>query len=83
MNYRKHTGIAFDIWQHRFWDHIIRDETDYQHHLDYIHINPVKHGIVSGPGEYPLSSFAEFVEMGWYESDWLSFDALIDREYGE
>ncbi|MGZ8143456.1 MAG: REP-associated tyrosine transposase [Methylosarcina sp.] len=32
------------LWQRRFWDHLIRDEADYQVHLDYIHWNPVKHG---------------------------------------
>ena len=34
------------IWQRRFWEHTIRDQEDYQNHLDYIHFNPVKHGLV-------------------------------------
>ena len=34
------------IWQRRFWEHTIRDERDYAAHMDYIHFNPVKHGLV-------------------------------------
>ena len=33
------------IWQRRFWEHTIRDEVDYNRHLDYIHYNPVKHNL--------------------------------------
>ncbi|MHC4542586.1 MAG: REP-associated tyrosine transposase [Planctomycetota bacterium] len=35
------------IWQRRFWEHHIRDEEDLQRHIDYIHYNPVKHGLVN------------------------------------
>ena len=34
------------IWQRRYWEHLIRDEEDFQAHLNYIHYNPVKHGYV-------------------------------------
>ena len=34
------------IWQRRYWEHQIRDEADLARHIDYIHINPVKHGHV-------------------------------------
>ena len=34
------------VWQRRFWEHAIRDEEDFQKHLDYIHYNPMKHGLV-------------------------------------
>ena len=61
---------AKTIWQPRFYDHCIRDEIDFHMHLDYIHYNPVKHGWVSSPSEWPYSSFARFVELGWYESNW-------------
>ncbi|MGD9583868.1 MAG: transposase [Lysobacterales bacterium] len=36
------------IWQRRFWEHQIRDDRDYARHIDYIHINPVKHGLAGG-----------------------------------
>jgi putative transposase len=35
------------IRQRRYWEHTIRDERDFARHIDYIHINPVKHGYVS------------------------------------
>jgi len=49
--YKRATNIrgVLNFWQKRFWDHIIRDETDLQNHLDYIHYNPVKHDLVSQP----------------------------------
>jgi putative transposase len=58
------------LWQRRFWDHIIRDEDDFQRHLDYIHYNPVKHGIVRSANEYLFSSFRVYVERGAYGLDW-------------
>lgn len=57
-------------WQRRFWDHVIRDEDDFKHHLDYIHFNPVKHGYVVRPADYRFSSFATYVENGVYPQDW-------------
>jgi putative transposase len=55
------------IWQPRFWEHLIRDEEDYQKHLDYIHFNPVKHGYTSKPGDWQHSSFKQLVEQGVYD----------------
>ena len=53
-----------DVWQPRFWEHTIRDETDFARHVDYIHYNPVKHGYVADPGEWPYSSLHRFVRRG-------------------
>jgi putative transposase len=58
------------IWQRRFWEHAIRDETDYAMHVDYIHYNPVKHGYVKRVVEWPYSSFHRFVGRGIYPSNW-------------
>ena len=58
------------IWQRRFWEHTLRDEQDYNRHVDYIHYNPVKHGLVKRVQDWPWSSFHRFVEMGYYEKDW-------------
>lgn len=58
------------IWQRRFWEHAIRDEADYQRHIDYIHYNPVKHGHVQRVPDWPFSSFHQFVRSGVYPSDW-------------
>ena len=57
------------VWQRRFWEHTIRDGRDFRMHLDYIHLNPVKHGWAGRPGDWAWSSFHRYVKMGWYESD--------------
>ncbi len=58
------------IWQRRFWEHTIRDEEDWRKHVDYIHYNPVKHGLISHPSEWKWSSFSRAVTQGWYEATW-------------
>jgi putative transposase len=45
------------IWQRRFWEHLIRDETDYGRHVEYCYINPVKHGLATRVRDWPHSSF--------------------------
>jgi len=59
-----------DVWQKRFWEHQIRDLQDWHNHMDYIHYNPVKHGYVSQPSQWPYSSFGKWVKNGFYEKDW-------------
>ena len=54
------------IWQRRFWEHLIRDEQDYGVHLDYIHTNPVKHGLVKAVRDWPFSTFHRYVSLGVY-----------------
>jgi putative transposase len=58
------------IWQRRYWEHAIRDDQDYQNHLDYIHYNPVKHGYVQAAKEWPHSSFHRWVKFGRYAENW-------------
>lgn len=58
------------IWQRRYWEHTLRDELDYARHVDYIHINPVKHDYVNSVAEWPYSSFHRYVDMGVYPADW-------------
>ncbi len=59
------------IWQRRFWDHVIRDDDDYGRHMDYIHYNPVKHGLVCCPHAWAHSSFHKWVRQGVYAADWM------------
>lgn len=59
-----------NLWQRRFWEHWIRDEADFVRHCDYIHYNPVRHGLCRTPGEWPYSSFHRFVAQGVYPPDW-------------
>jgi putative transposase len=58
------------VWQRRFFEHTIRDEDDFQAHLDYIHFNPVKHGLAASAAEWPWSTFRRYVEMGAYDMAW-------------
>ncbi len=58
------------IWQRRFWEHLIRDQADFNAHMDYVHINPVKHGLVSSVIEWPYSTFHHLVQEGVYPLDW-------------
>ena len=60
------------VWQRRFWEHQIRDETDFERHFHYIHFNPVKHGYVQHTREWPHSSFHRYARMGHYTWDWTS-----------
>jgi putative transposase len=60
------------LWQRRFWEHLIRDEEDFGAHLDYIHLNPVHHGYVTAPRDWPHSTFARWVARGVYEPEWGS-----------
>ncbi len=58
------------VWQSRFYEHYIRNYRDFKRHLDYIHVNPVKHGLATWPREWRWSSFHRYVKLGWYEMDW-------------
>lgn len=62
------------IWQKRFWEHTIRDETDLERACDYIHWNPKKHGLVTNITDWEYSSFHRFVQLGHYELGWGSDD---------
>ncbi len=70
------------IWQHRFWDHIIRDERDFEAHFHYIHYNPTKHGYTRRPYDWQHSSMHEFMDI--YDPDWaLKEDAYDNIDFGE
>jgi putative transposase len=71
------------IWQRRYWEHLIRDEWDYQRHFDYIHSNPLKHGHVERLADWPYSSFHRAVAMGIYSADWCVGPEQVDSGYGE
>lgn len=58
------------IWQRRYWEHTIRGDKDYAAHVDYVHINPLKHGLVKQVKDWPYSTFHKLVEQGIYTQDW-------------
>jgi putative transposase len=71
------------IWQRRYWEHTIRDEKDFERHIDYVHINPVKHGLVTRVGDWPYSSFRRMVTQGIYPEDRAGDVSGLDAEFGE
>ncbi len=58
------------VWQPRFWEHTVRDETDLERHMDYIHYNPVRHEYVRCPHLWPYSTFPRHVTLRRYAPDW-------------
>lgn len=58
------------IWQRRFWEHLLRDQNDFNRHIDYIHWYPVKHAWVERVSDWSHSSFHRYVEQGIYPENW-------------
>ena len=71
------------IWQRRYWEHTVRDERDFERHVDYIHFNPIKHGHVKRVVDWPFSSFHRMVRLGVYSVDWASEVAADEASFGE
>ena len=70
------------IWQRRFWEHMIRNATDYARHIECCYINPVKHGLVTRVQDWPHSSFGRDVERGIFPLDWAG-GVRAEGEFGE
>ena len=73
------------IWQRRFWEHLIRNNEDFRRHVEYIHYNPVKHGLTKAPCDWDYSSFHRYVEKGKYNIKWgagvkMKFDTTVGYE---
>jgi len=67
-----------DFWQRRFWEHLLRDDSDYERHVDYVHFNPVKHGHAERPVDWPYSTFHRYVAKGVYQASWAVDPGVID-----
>lgn len=79
---RRNTKGEYNLWQRRYWEHTIRNDLDFEKHVDYIYWNPVKHGYVDRVSDRRHSTFHHFVEQGVYPVDWAGGD-MEDRCYGE
>ena len=55
-----------DVRRRRYWEHLIRDEDDFDSHFDYLHWNPRKHGYVQAVSDWPHSTFHRWVRAGVY-----------------
>ena len=69
---RRQRRRRLGIWQRGFWEHTIQNETDFARHFDYVHYNPIKHGLVKSVSEWPYSTFHRWVRKGVYPIDWGS-----------
>jgi len=84
--YRRKSRIAKGergIWQRRYWEHCIRDELDFERHVDYIHYNPVKHGYVTSAVDWPHSSIHRYIAEGMVGRDWGMAADAAENIYGE
>ena len=75
--------LGRSVWQRAYWEHCIRDEGDWQRHLDYIHYNPVRHGYVASAMAWPYSSFGRWLRCGYYSPGWgeCEPEGIVDMEY--
>ncbi|MCW8906602.1 MAG: transposase [Sedimenticola sp.] len=72
------------IWQRRFWEHRIRDPQDLARHVDYVHLNPVKHGLVERVVDWTWSTFHSYRRRGDYPEEWCAGGVSVEKgEYGE
>jgi putative transposase len=71
------------LWQRRYWEHQIRDENDFERHMDYLHFNPVKHGHCRQVCDWPYSSFHRHVQRGVYPINWGGGEVDVDLVAGE
>lgn len=70
------------IWQLSYWQHQISSSENWQLHLDYLHSDPVRHGLVQHIIDWKYSSFHQYVEEGVLPRDW-HIDEKMDGEFGE
>jgi hypothetical protein len=72
------------IWHRRFWEHTIRDQENLNRHIETIHYNPVKDGLVKRMADWPWSSFHRFVKLGTYDLEWgPAEDMILAKAVGE
>ena len=79
---RKNKGER-GIWQRRYWEHVIRDELDFERHVNYIHYNPVKHGYVKRAIDWPNSTIHEYIRKGILDENWAYEENDDECEFGE
>lgn len=72
-------AIPRPLWETGVFDQVIDSKLSLDQHIDFVHYNPVKHGLVSKPWDYQQSSFREFVKHGYYFKDWtLDADRRVE-----
>ena len=67
---RRQAKAERGIWQRRYWESFIRNQDHLRRCIDYVHINPQKHGHVERVADWPHSSFHRYVRAGRLPADW-------------
>ena len=68
------------VWQRRFWEHLVRDQRDFDAHIRYIHDNPVRHGHALHRDDWPWSSWPRYKALQTWPEDREEADP---RDFGE
>lgn len=82
IHLEKNNKGEYNLWQRRYWEHTIRDERDFENHVNYIHYNPVKHGYVKRVKDWPYSSFHQYVRKEIISEDWGGVEIEEKNIYG-
>ena len=62
------------VWQDSYWDENVFTESFLKQKLQYIHLNPVRAGLVAHPKDYMYSSYRNYE----YDQEWL---IEIDKDW--
>jgi putative transposase len=81
VNVAKDSRGEYKLWQKRYWEHTIRDDQDFEAHVNYVHINPVKHGYVARAIDWPHSTIHRYIKNGILPKDWACAPEVGD--FGE
>jgi putative transposase len=73
----------YQLWQRRFWEHTLRNDNDFNRHVDYIHWNPVKHGLTNQANNWPYSSLHRYIRLGLLPNYWSNNLIQDQSDYGE
>lgn len=69
------------VWQRRYWEHLVRDQEDYQRHVEYCWANPVRHRLVAAPMDWTLSSIHRDHRAGRVPDGWSARET--EGDFGE
>ena len=80
LSFNKRHGRVGHVFQGRFRNHVIEDESYYWTVSRYVHLNPVP-ALVMRPADWPWSTYAGYVDLSrrW---NWVAYDTLLDAWQG-
>jgi putative transposase len=80
---KRHRNGEYALWQRRFREHTIRNELNFERHVDYVRFNPVKHKLVGRARDWPYSWFHVYVRRGLLPADWAGDVDEPMMDFGE